>query len=252
MAAPKSSSRASSGADQRDRRAGKASTATAMLVGPDQTLSAGADGFKLTVPKNASRMLISRSKQVGVLLQSYGEAIARSRTAGRRVSFRVEVDARGATVVSAVEDAVAARDPAVVAAAPDAELEAALAAARQRGRLRAAEILSHDDMLSADAFAKTLGTSRVTVNSKRQNGQVLGLDGAKRGYRFPVWQLDTEGRPYTELVTLHELLGGPWAVYRFLVQPHGQLDGLSGREALERGRAKAALEAAESIGRDLR
>jgi hypothetical protein len=57
---------------------------------------------------------------------------------------------------------------------------------------------------------------------------------------------------YAELAALHERLGGPWAVYRFLVQPHGELDGLTGREALERGKVKAALEAAESVGRDFR
>lgn len=144
-----------------------------------------------------------------------------------------------------VEEATAAPEPVVEAAqAPDAELGAALAAARERGRLRAAEILGGDDMLNADAFAKVLGTTRATVNTKRQAGQVLGLDGAKRGFRFPVWQLNAEGKPYAELSMLHERLGGPWAVYRFLVQPHGELDGLTGREALERGKAKAALEVA--------
>ena len=51
---------------------------------------------------------------------------------------------------------------------------------------------------------------------------------------------------------VHERLGGPWAVYRFLVQPHGELEGLTGREALERGKVEAALDAAESIGRDFR
>ena len=48
------------------------------------------------------------------------------------------------------------------------------------------------------------------------------------------------------------MLGGAWAVYRFLVQPHGELDGLTGREALEHGRTKQAIAAAESIGRDFR
>jgi hypothetical protein len=55
-----------------------------------------------------------------------------------------------------------------------------------------------------------------------------------------------------ELPALHERLGGPWAVYRFLVQPHGELAGLTGREALERGKVEAALEAAESVGRTFR
>ena len=132
---------------------------------------------------------------------------------------------------------------------PDPELMTALDAARARGRLRAAEILADEFMLSADNFAKLLGVTQATVNTMRQSGQILGLDGAKRGFRFPVWQLDGDGKPFTELASLHELLGGPWAVYRFLVQPHGELDGLTGREALERGKGRVPFEVAESIGR---
>jgi hypothetical protein len=153
--------------------------------------------------------------------------------------------------VTPFEEAVTAADPAATTTS-DAELKAELTAARELGRLRAAEILGGDDMLSAEAFARTLGTSRVTVNAKRQSGKILGLGGAKRGFRFPVWQLDAEGKPYAELAALHERLGGPWAVYRFLAQPHGELDGLTGREALERRKGTAALEAAESVGRDFR
>ena len=93
-------------------------------------------------------------------------------------------------------------------------------------------------MLSAEDFAKVLGTSRVTVNTNRQNGQVLGLDGAKRGFRFPLWQLDS--------------LGSAWAVYRFLVQPQRELDGLTRREGLARGRSRSILQAAESVARDFR
>jgi hypothetical protein len=238
---------------RRVRTAAKAFTATAFFVGLDQTLPKGATGFTLKVPDTASKVLTSSPKRMKALLQGYGDAIAKSRTAGRRVSFRVDVDPEGETVVTPVEDAIAAPEPTVEEAeAPDGELGAVLAAARERGRLRAAEILGGDDMLSADAFAKMLGTTRVTVNTKRQNGQILGLDGAKRGFRFPVWQLDAEGKPYAELAVLHERLGGPWAVYRFLVQPQGELDGLTGREALERGKVKAALEAAESVRRDFR
>ncbi len=98
------------------------------------------------------------------------------------------------------------------AAAPEMSLQTALAEARKRGQLRAAEILGGDDMMSADAFAKVLGTPPVTVNTKRQSGQVLGLSGAKRGFRFPVWQLNMEGRPYPELPVLHQRLGGPWGL----------------------------------------
>jgi len=254
MAAPKSKSGIHSEAGRRVRAVGKSTgITTAFFVGPDQALPKGATGFTLKVSDTASKALTSSPKRMKALLQVYVDAIIKSRTAGRPVSFRVEVDPEGETVLSPVEDVAVVPEPVnEEAGAPDAELKAALTAARERGRLRAAEILGGDDMLSADAFAKMLGTTRVTVNAKRQSGQILGLDGAKRGFRFPVWQLDAEGKPYAELAVLHERLGGPWAVYRFLVQPHGELDGLTGREALERGKVKAALEAAESVGRDFR
>ncbi len=143
--------------------------------------------------------------------------------------------------------------PVEPAAEPDAALRSALDAARARGERRAAEILAGADMLSADQFAKLLGTSRVTVNTRRQRREVLALDGAKRGFRFPAWQIDREGKPFAALPALYDRLGGSaWAVYRFLVQPHPELDGLTGREALARGRAAQAVAAAESVGRDFR
>jgi len=162
----------------------------------------GTAGFKLKVPDSASKVLISSPKRMEVLLQGYGDAITRSRTAGRLVSFRVDVDPEGETRVTPVEDAVA---PVVEeATAPDHELQVALAAARTRGRLHAAEILGGGDMMNADAFAKLLGTTRVTVNAKRQSGQVLGLDGAKCRatikVRIPVNQ--------------DEKVSGAWAVGR--------------------------------------
>jgi hypothetical protein len=210
-------------------------------------------GFKFRVPNNAYAVLKGKPARVKALLQQFGEALERSRAAGRPVSFRVDVDPAGAATVTPVEE-VAPKQTYLVeeAGEPEPELQEALAAARERGRLRAAEILSAEDMLSAEAFAEVLGTTRVTVNTKRQSGQVLGLNGAKRGFRFPLWQLDPEGKPFTALPILHQQLGGAWAVYRFLVQPHGELNGLTGLEALERGKSKAVLRAAESVARDFR
>lgn len=167
--------------------------------------------------------------------------------------FRVDVDPEGEVDVMPVEDApIVSKLVQASVATPDVALEEALATARERGRLRAAAILGGEDMLSAEEFAKILGTTRVTVSTKRQNGEILGLDGAKCGFRFPVWQIDAAGKPYAALSALHERLGGPWTVYRFLVQPHGELGGLTGREALERGRARAVLAVVESVGRDFR
>ncbi|UVK57542.1 XRE family transcriptional regulator (plasmid) [Mesorhizobium sp. AR02] len=188
-----------------------------------------------------------------VLLERYQEAIARSRKIGHRVSFRVEVDpAADAQTITPVEEQPIASDvfPVDDTGMPDAELEAALAGARARGRKRVAEIVAGEDMLSAEAFAKLLGMSRVTVNAKRQSGQVLGIDGAKRGFRFPVWQLDKDGRPFGTLPALHETLGNSaWAVYRFLVLRHGALDGRTGLRALQQGDDASVLAAAEGMAR---
>ncbi len=187
------------------------------------------------------------------LIRQYAKAVKLSRKAGHQVSFRVVVDPlAGAQTISVVEEEPPSHQdvfPVDEVPEPDDELQAALAAARERGRRRVAEILAEDDMLSAEAFADLLGVSRVTVNTKRQNGQVLGLDGAKRGFRFPSWQLDRDGRPYATLPKLHEVLGGAWAVYRFLVTPHGAFDGRTGLDALKRGQDDDVIAAAESVAR---
>lgn len=250
MASPKAKPSIKGGSTRRDGP--DRSMAFFLATGAD-ALPEGMSGFKINVPDSATKVLSDKPKRVQTLLQQYGQAISRSRTAGRRVSFRVDVDPEGEMVVTPVEDdALAAPAPSEEDNTADAGLEQALAAARARGRSKAAEILERAEMLSADDFARLLGTTRVTINTKRQNGLVLGLDGAKRGYRFPDWQLDSDGKPFAALPILHEMLGGAWAVYRFLVQPHGELDGLTGREALERGRTKQVIAVAESVGRDFR
>ncbi|PSH55276.1 XRE family transcriptional regulator [Phyllobacterium sophorae] len=186
------------------------------------------------------------------LIRQYAKAVQLSRKAGHQVSFRVVVDPlAGAQTISIVEEEPLPQDafPVEEVREPDDELQAALLAARERGQRRVAQILAEDDMLSAEAFADLLGVSRVTVNTKRQHGQVLGLDGAKRGFRFPAWQLDRDGRPYAALPKLQEILGSAWAVYRFLFTPHGSLDGRTGLDALKRGQDDHVIAAAEGVAR---
>jgi hypothetical protein len=129
-------------------------------------------------------------------------------------------------------------------------IERALADARTRGHQLAAQILSSEDMLSADAFASRLGVTRTSINTWRKSGRVLALSGARRGFRYPAWQISPEGRPFDALQGLFSTLGGSaWAVYRFLIQHHSELEGRTGLEALERGQDDKALGAAESVAR---
>jgi len=220
-----------------------------VLAQPAPDFSKVASKSRPTLTDDVMGEVRPATQSVELLLKGYRSAILKSRTIGKPVSFRVDVDPNGKTVVTRFEPITAAQK---LPSESDPELQAALSAARERGRLRAADILDSEDMLSADAFARLLRTTRVTINAKRQSGQVLGLDGAKRGFRYPTWQLNIEGRPFAELEALHERLGGPWAVYRFLVQPHGELQGLSGLEALELGQTSDVFEAVESMGRDFR
>lgn len=211
-------------------------------------LSRPARDIKVNASSSAAKAMAMKPKYVRLLIERYGEALEKSSKEGHPFSFRVNVDPTGNAVAAPLEQ-VTSKESVEIDEESSLELDQALAAARDRGRIRAAEILSGKDMRSADELAELLHTTRVTINTKRQNGQLLGLDGAKRGFRFPVWQLDHNGKPYPELPALRERLGGPWAIFRFLVQPHDELDGLTGREALERGQGEALLAAAESVGR---
>jgi hypothetical protein len=186
---------------------------------------------------------LTNRQRLKPLVNTYAKAFERSRQIGQPVTIVSEVSAGPTNEITIVIE-----DPASSRGATG--LQEALKAARRRGAVRMAEILDREEMLSADDFAHLLGTTRVTVNAKRQKRQVLGLEGAKRGFRFPRWQLGINGKPFSALPDLFDRLGDDaWAVYRFLLQHHPELDGLTGREALEQGKSRQAIEAAESIAR---
>ena len=129
------------------------------------------------------------------------------------------------------------------------DLDTALARARIRGAERVADILGGDEMLSADDFAKEIRATRETVHRKRRLHEVLGLEGPKRGVRFPKWQLSGSGELLPNLPDLFRALGGhPWTVYRFLIQQHPELNGINALDALRRGRVKDVIAVAETIG----
>lgn len=208
--------------------------------------------FTVALGPQTLKTLSSRKANVKALMEVLGETIDESRKSGRSMGFMVEVDRTGQPRILPAKDlpATAESKPASRPADDTDDLDRALDAARERGRLRAAEVLSGEEMLSADEFAELLGVSRVTVNAKRQRHEVLALEGAKRGFRFPAWQVDENGKPFEVLPKLFELLGdSPWTVYRFLVQRHAELDGASARDYLRRGRAGQVVEAAASIAR---
>jgi hypothetical protein len=85
------------------------------------------------------------------------------------------------------------------------------------------------------------------VKAKRYRHEVLVLNGAKRGLRFPRCQVTSDGGLLPELPRIFHLLAGDsWAVYRFLIQHRPEFDNDTALSALQRGRLGEVLAAAES------
>lgn len=127
------------------------------------------------------------------------------------------------------------------------KLAGALEDAFARGDVVMAEILGKPDMLSPEDMAARLGCPRAELESLGAAGAVVALESrdGRRGY--PSWQLGAGGKPYRELPRLFALVGEePWDVYGFLVSTHASLEGLTGLEALRRGRGADALSACEA------
>ncbi|WP_159872526.1 XRE family transcriptional regulator [Novosphingobium sp. 9U] len=205
------------------------------------------------LPKEIGRSLAMPTNSVAIVLDALRAAAFESRNAGTALQFVVEVEPNGEPrIVQAFGDPLQTPSPTAGAlemgADEAAELDVALDEARERGRHAVAEILAGADMLSADAFAAHLKMTRETVNSRRKTHQVLALQGATRGYRYPVWQVGEDGRPFSVLPTLFNILDGdPWEVYRLLAQRHAEFEGLTGWEALGRRQDEAVVETARGI-----
>jgi hypothetical protein len=226
----------------------KAQTAS-FYVQPGPSVSKS-KAVRIDVPAQTFKALFAEPERFRKLFEGYGTALVRSRATGKKVRFEVAVGPEGAPNITPIEEALGADAGPALAADSKADLDRALAAARERGQVRIAEVMNGPEMLTADDFATRLGTTRATINTWRQKHQVLGLEGAKRGFRFPAWQIGEDGKPFAVLPELFERLGdAPWAVYRFFIQRHPELDGLTAQEALRRGREKDVLEAAENAGR---
>jgi hypothetical protein len=85
------------------------------------------------------------------------------------------------------------------------------------------------------------------VRLKRKRHEILGLESAKRGIRYPAWQV-LEGRQLLPaLPRLFTMLGDdPWRLFRFLQQHHSELGGDRALDALRLGRVDGVLAAAEN------
>ena len=167
--------------------------------------------------------------------------------AGARKAKKVRQPVRFTVEVSPDGSAKAIGSPVTLASLSVSSLEASLSAARDRGRFKIAEILKGEDMLTGSDFGALIGASHETVNVRRGRGEILGLQGATRGVRYPSWQVTDAGMPLPGLSELFEALGRqPWSVYRFLKTEHPELGGRTALDVLKAGQLEAVLEAASN------
>ena len=126
-------------------------------------------------------------------------------------------------------------------------LAVALDAARARGAAMKDEMLSDPDMLSTAGLAERLGMSEEGIRLKRRRHEVLGVEVAKRGIRYPAWQVLPGRQILPGLPRLFAVLGDdPWRLLRFLQQHHAELRGKRAFEALQQGRVEEVLAMAEN------
>ena len=103
-------------------------------------------------------------------------------------------------------------------------------------------------MLMARDFGPLFGASHETVNAKRKRDEVLGLEGATRGFKYPRWQVTEDGRPLPGLARLFVALGKqPWTVFRFLLTEHAELGGRPALNALKSAQIETVVGVAESL-----
>lgn len=105
--------------------------------------------------------------------------------------------------------------------------------------------LGADDMVSTDEAARLVQSTRATINTWIAKGRAIGLTQTESGFRMPRWQFEP---PMWDLLPrLSAALGTNegWAILSFVESPHGGLNGVTPRQAIEQGHLDWVIKIAE-------
>lgn len=219
-------------------------------------------GKALSIPPSPAaggsrRKLVEATALVALRPLSAGELnrVSRALAAegiGDLHATRVRLTARDARAVSRggsgpISATVIPENRPAPASDPKRQMTEALGAARARGAVVKKELLADPEMLNTAGVAERLGMSEEGVRLKRKRHEILGLEFARRGIRYPGWQILPNRQLLPALPRLFAILGDdPWRLFRFLQQHHAELHGRRALEALQHGRIEAVLAAAEN------
>lgn len=121
-----------------------------------------------------------------------------------------------------------------------------LAPARVRGLAVKRRLLDMEGgSITSQQMATLLGISRQAVDKRRKRRTLIGLDLGRRGYVYPVWQVDLPGL-VEALAVLDEL--SPWAQAGFFLTPNAWLADRTPLAALRAGEKDSVLRAASLYG----
>jgi len=132
----------------------------------------------------------------------------------------------------------------------DGDADADVLAVRARGTLARRWLLAAEGGVGTAAeFGRLLGLTRQAIDNRRKAGRLLALDSSKRGWLYPLWQVE-EGRvlPGLEAV-LKELRDfDPWMQAAFFLNPNAFLRDQTPLSELRRGQIDSVLAAASVYG----
>lgn len=212
----------------------KAVSAAVEALSPDQLKRLGASKHKRS---GINVKAVSKETRQGLTIEIFDEASSGASSSGERTLFGLTSEALDGKPLQRIKTA-----------AQQHVLDTALSRAAQRADALISEIMTQPEMLSSDEMAHRLGVTRDTVNRRREAGRLLALSGAKRGFRYPAWQLDRHGKPVAGLERVLIAAGDAWSAYRWLTTTHPELDNRSGLDALRKGQESDLLALIENQG----
>lgn len=118
------------------------------------------------------------------------------------------------------------------------------------GGLRAKQQLltAEGGTCTAEQLAQLLGISRQAVDKRRRKGTLIGVSLGRRGYAYPVWQVDLDGLDAV-LQAMHDF--GPWMQLGFMLSHNAVLEDETPLAVLRRGEVERVLEAVDMIGEQI-
>ena len=103
-----------------------------------------------------------------------------------------------------------------------------------------------ETLLTSEQLAARTGLrTRQSVHDWRRKGRVVGWQNARRGYVFPVGQLDDRNRPLAGLDRVTGLFADGYAAWVWLKTPRPSLDGAEPLALLAQGEVERVAEAAQ-------